>query len=238
MKPSDFFLSRRQFLGFLVPGALWIASGLWICGRQPLRWLETASGVRLAVVLVASYLIGYVLQSAIFTLMDETSRWRKASVAAPALIANTAGDIALLREYAREIAKDCPKIGELNNHQFSQFCKRFAAKDSEFFQGHFSDCEDEVNFTKALSIPLIILGLIAGLRYWFPDQYILPEPWCYGSSTVLVIGMGIYMFWRFTYARKAEEEAWYRAFIITWHGLSAPAVRNAPERSGVSPPAG
>jgi hypothetical protein len=75
MKPSDFFLSRRQLLGFVAPGALWLAIGLWICGRSPLRWLETASGVRLAVFLVASYLFGYVVQSATFAALDGASRW-------------------------------------------------------------------------------------------------------------------------------------------------------------------
>jgi len=65
--PSGFLLSRRQVFGFLVPGALWIAAFMWGAGRQPVEWLGQASLSQLVVFVLGSYLVGYVLQSAVFS---------------------------------------------------------------------------------------------------------------------------------------------------------------------------
>ena len=227
MKPSDFFLNRRQFLGFLVPRALWLASGFWICGQHPMLWLEEALFTRWAVFLVGSYLVGYVMQSFTFIVLDEAKRWRTDRFAAPHQTADTlprglprgqaaAAELEALREHIRSIIAKDPQLRDLNAHQMAQFCKRVAAKDSEFFQAQFLDLEDEVNFTRGVSIPLVFLAVVGFIRSFWPTWLVPDERSCMIAVFALMLFLGGYMYWRFSYVRAAEEEAWYRSFALSW----------------------
>ncbi len=214
MKPSDFFLSRRQILGFLVPGVLWLATGLWFFGLDPVCLLG-ALGAKtriLVVFITASYIIGYVLQSATFAIRDTSKRWATAnpSRAEPQAMQS-------LKKAVGQAVQSNPQLAGLKEHQLAQFCKRYAAKDSPYFQSVFTDFEDEVNFTIGMSFPLMFAAAVGAVRtFIFPAGSGAPNKRWYGITLLLMFLIGCYMYWRSSYARQAEEEAWYRAFLLAW----------------------
>jgi len=215
MKPSDFFLSRRQILGFLVPGVLWLTTGLWLFGLDPvclLAALEAKTRI-LVVFITASYIIGYALQSATFAIRDTSKRWATANPSRA-----EAQAMQNLKKAVRQAVLSKPQLAELNEHQLAQFCKWYAAKDSPYFQSVFTDLEDiEVNFTIGMSFPLMFLAAVGAVRtFVFPPGSGAPYKHWYGITLLLLFLMGCYMHWRSSYVRQAEEEAWYRAFLLAW----------------------
>jgi hypothetical protein len=159
MKPSDFFLSRRQTLGFLVPGVLWLATGLWICGHGPLEWFDNPTTTkRLILFFGVSYLVGYVVHSLVFAVLDTSKRWAPRPESPPWIT------IQNLKSTVRAAVQSDPRLAELNEHQLAQHCKRYAAKDSPYFQSVFSEFEDEVNLTAGMSVPLIVLSIVGVFR--------------------------------------------------------------------------
>jgi hypothetical protein len=223
MKPSDFFLTRRHFLGFLVPGLLWLATPIWLCAIDLLGWFKEAKARELGLVVVAGYVVGYVVQSATFAILWWWRRTR-AEGSHSTGTASVQTPMSRLKADIQKAVQSDARLVKLNACDLAQFCKWHAAKDS-YFQSQFSEFEDEINFTIGLSVPMMLLGivgLVLTLGSWVGEHRL-----CYGGASVATLLMGAYMLWRFSYLWRAEEEAWYKAFLVTWPRGSAQSSPNA-----------
>ncbi|WP_182870287.1 hypothetical protein [Stieleria mannarensis] len=71
MKPSDFYLSGRQFFAYAVPGFIWLAAFCFFAGHHPIAYIEASQdtvGViaRFVIFLTGAYAIGFCAQEILF----------------------------------------------------------------------------------------------------------------------------------------------------------------------------
>jgi hypothetical protein len=223
MKPGDFFLDRRHFVGFLLPGALWLALYKLACEADIGVWLESASVLKLTLFLAASYVVGYITQSFIFSFLIWARRllrkWKWLLHMRAKFLPELENDLAIVKS-VKDIVDSDPQLirleslGVLNEAQLARYCKWYASKDP-ISQARFSEFEDEINATVGMSFPLMALGVEGAILTYHRLPFAL-HVGRYFAVFVVIFLMGIYMLYRFLNVWQAEEASWYRAFLMTW----------------------
>jgi hypothetical protein len=67
--PSNFFISVQHLFGVMLPGIIWITSSAILMSNQdPLPMLHVASVPEIALLLIAAYVMGYVMRGWAFSL--------------------------------------------------------------------------------------------------------------------------------------------------------------------------
>lgn len=233
MKVSDFFIGGRQFFAFLVPGLLWVAGGIWLTVGDPLTWINSLSIGGTLILLLGSFLVGYLPPTALFGSFDPLHRRGLVAGKNPTL-EDTLRD---LEEMVDGIVKGdkqpldyysalTAQTEKRPRRRRGQFCKWVVMSRMEALVPDLAEREAEINLVASIRNPLFFLAAAIMIRQFVPAYEPPPEALNVCAALLLAV-LAIIASGRLDHMRQREEEAWYRGFL-SWFTLIAIEKRLGP----------
>lgn len=237
MRLPDVFVTSKQFFGYLLPGAIWIASiFVLVSGQSPLMLLEEKSTpVLLLEALVALYFgvatRGVSSKACEFATKSLYRRrlpaecaefWRDHNVqymtVPPELSSAVVKILKGLPYVPKDILRSLPSVrlgntAEQDSSAYARrarFCRDLATESSPPQERLVRSLQVDINLLLSTPLPLVIFGILI-----FVKRGTLPDPFGHSqtivwtiSSVVSVVIAGL-LAWQVPRRRRVEAEAWY-----------------------------
>ena len=209
MKPSDLYVSSRQFFGYFVPGTMWLGALVLITGQNLITfftkgnpWIITAGFI------VVSYAIGYAVQKMCFKPFD------------PPPDVGTE----LFDKFNKEM-KNLMTENNLNwnKSNFPELCKWYVLENTVQLKTILFEREVGINFRIAIPPSLFILAFgIFVYGFWETKKFII-----IGAFGCIIVGFLWKSMWsKVDEKRKTEREEWCKMFLLLRN------LKKEKERSG------
>lgn len=220
-------MGSRQFFGYLIPGALWMASGMLLALESPLYHILHPSLTSAILFVIGSYFVGHMYHSAIFHHLSARSVKKLKSNA----------KLNRLRSFACSLVKWDSTLGNISGAEeidLTQFFKKVVIEGSQKLHEELLEREADINLLSGSFLPSGILGALLIVRTVCPEKN-LPTWASFILAGAVLIACSIFMYRHFYKCREWEEEAWYTNLAV-WEFINRSAASGRPDAPSASVP--